>query len=57
MDAELLKCGESLNASKSELHVAKMPAKKSTPQEVHPEKPAPTANDMIKTGVIDDIKI
>ena len=56
MDANSLKCGAAVNATKSDLNVAKMPPKSSTTQEVVAKKTAPTAKDMIPTGVIDDIK-
>ena len=56
IDPDALKCTAAANATESDRNVAKMPPKSSSTQESVAKKPAPTANDIIPTGVIGDIK-
>ena len=55
IDTEVLKCEESLHGSRSDIHVAKMPAKESNVQVVHPEQPAGNPKNISETpGCIDN---
>ena len=55
IDTEGLKCEESLHGSRSDINVAKMPAKESNVQVVHPEQPAGNPKNISETpGCIDN---